>query len=248
MKNSLGYKLLFWIGFILIWYLMGKVINSELILPLPHKVFYKFFELLKNTSFYYNLLITIFRGTVGLLLALVLGIIIGYIKNPYFYNAIRNIIDIFQSNPIIVWITIALFWFGFGDKTIIFTVFIVLFPNFYLVTYNAIKNIPREYIELFKIYPISKKDYLFKFLIPYLKVFILPNLAISTISSFKITAMAEFFSGEKGIGFLLSYAKTLLNIEEVYAYALCLFLLSKFFEFIFRKIGLLKESKNYDFS
>lgn len=248
MRNSLSYKLSFWIGFILIWYLMGMVINSELILPLPHKVFYKFAELLRNSSFYYNLLTTIFRGVIGLFLALVLGVMIGFIRNPYFYNAIRNIIDIFQSNPIIVWITIALFWFGFGNKTIIFTVVIVLFPNFYIVTYNAIRNIPNEYIELFKIYPISKKNYLFKFLIPYLKVFLLPNFAISTISAFKITAMAEFFSGEKGIGFLLSYAKTLLNIEEVYAYALCLFLLSKSFELIFQKIGLLKENKNYDFS
>lgn len=248
MKNSLIYKILFWIIFIFLWSLIGKSLNSPVILPLPYKVFLKISELLKDSSFYTHLIITIFRSLIGLILALILGLMLGFIKNLYIYISIRNIIDLFQSNPLIVWITIALFWFGFGNKSIIFTVFIVLFPNFYIPVYNAINHIPREYKELFKIYPIPKKKYLTKFLIPYLKPFLLPNLAISIISSFKITAMAEFFSGENGIGFLLSYAKTFLNTEEVYAYAVLLFLLSKFFELIFKKLGLLQVKERYDFS
>ncbi|MGC8930954.1 MAG: ABC transporter permease [Dictyoglomus sp.] len=248
MRNSLLFKLIFWISFIIIWYLMGTIINSNLILPPPHKVLYKFLDLFKHKDFYSHLFITFIRSTLGLFIALFSGFLLGYIKNKFFYSTIRNIIDIFQSNPLIVWITIALFWFGFGNKTIIFTVFIVLFPNFYLVTYNAINNIPKEYLELFKIYPISRKNYLIKFLIPYLKPFILPNLANSTISSLKITAMAEFLSGESGIGFLLSYAKAFLNIEEVYAYAVILFILSKILELIFIKSGILKGDKNYGFS
>ncbi|MEN2983954.1 MAG: ABC transporter permease subunit [Dictyoglomaceae bacterium] len=242
MKTSLNYKILFWILFIITWYLMGRVIHSNLILPYPHKVLYKIIDLLKNPYFYQHLIATMLRGIMGLLLALIFGLIFGIIKNPYVYNSIRSIIDLFQSNPLIVWITLALFWFGFGDKTIIFIVFVVLFPNFYLNTYNAIKNMPREYIELFKIYPVCKKKYFLKFLIPYLKPFLLPSFAISIVSSFKISAMAEFFSGEKGIGFLISYAKTFLNVEEVYAYALFLFLLSKSSEFIFQRTGFLRES------
>ncbi len=248
MKNSLIFKLIFWIFFIIIWYLMGSAINSNLILPLPHKVFYKVLDLFEYKDFYSHLFITLIRSILGLFIALFLGFLLGFIKNKFFYSTIRNVIDIFQSNPLIVWITIALFWFGFGNKTIIFTVFIVLFPNFYLVTYNAINNIPKEYLELFKIYPISRKNYLTKFLIPYLKPFILPNLANSIISSLKITAMAEFLSGESGIGFLLSYAKTFLNTEEVYAYAVILFVLSKILELIFIKSGILKGDKNYGFS
>nr|WP_276898904.1 ABC transporter permease subunit [Dictyoglomus thermophilum] len=248
MRNSLVFKISFWIIFIFIWYLMGSAINSKLILPLPHKVLYKVLELFSERNFYHHLFITLLRSIGGFILALFLGFLLGCIKNKFLYSAIRNIIDIFQSNPLIVWITIALFWFGFGNKTIVFTVFIVLFPNFYLITYNAINNIPKEYIELFKIYPISRKKYLTKFLIPYLKPFLLPTLANSIISSLKITAMAEFLSGESGIGFLLSYAKTFLNTEEVYAYAVILFVFSKILEFIFIRLGILKGDRNYGFS
>uniref|UniRef100_A0A7C3MKD0 ABC transporter permease subunit n=1 Tax=Dictyoglomus thermophilum TaxID=14 RepID=A0A7C3MKD0_DICTH len=241
MKNSLRFKIIFWIIFFIFWYLMGLRVNSPAIFPYPHKVILKTISLLSDTEFLYHLSLTIIRSLVGLFLAFFIGFILGNIKNKKFYVGIRNIIDIFQSNPLIIWITLALLWFGFGSRTVIFTTFIMLFPNLYLSVYHAIKNVPTEYIELFKIYPISKKDYITKFLIPYIKPFILPVLANSTISSFKISAMSEFFATNNGIGFLLSYAKTFLNTEYIYAISIYLFIISKLLEYIFRKMNILKE-------
>jgi len=226
-QKNLYFNIIFVLLIFLLWYVMGVFINSELILPLPYEVIKTSINLLKKLSFWQNLFLTILRAIIGLSLSLLSSLILGLVKNKYFYLALRNIIDIFQSNPIIIWISLALIWFGFGTKTVIFTVIIMLFPNFYLSIYHAINNIPEEYKDLFKIYPVSTKDYYTKFLFPYLKLYILPVFINSLISSFKIVTMAEFLSANNGIGYMLSYSKTFLNTKEIYAYALYLFIMSK---------------------
>lgn len=233
-------KITLWIFLVLIWYMISYILSSSIILPYPHTVFLEAIRLILNLNFIKHLSISLSRSIAGFLLSLSLGFLLGLVNSRFLYKGIRSIIDIFQSNPLIVWITLALVWFGFGTSVVIFTVFIMLFPNFYLQVYHAIKNIPNKYRELFLVYPLDKKSYLVKFLFPYLKPYLLPVFANSLLSSFKITAMAEFFSANNGIGFLLSYSKTFLNTKEIYAYALYLFLISKFLEFIFIRLKILE--------
>lgn len=235
-------KIALWSSLIVVWYIMSYILSSNIILPYPHTVFLEAIRLILNLDFIKHLSISFSRGIIGLLLSFSLGFLLGLVNNRFLYEGIRSIIDIFQSNPLIVWITIALVWFGFGTPVIIFTVFIMLFPNFYLQVYYAIKNIPNNYRDLFLVYPLDKKRYFVKFLFPYLKPYLLPVFANSLLSSFKITAMAEFFSANSGIGFLLSYSKTFLNTKEIYAYALYLFLISKFLEFMFIRLKILERN------
>lgn len=235
-KNSISFNILFLILIFCLWYIMAYLIHSDIILPYPHSVISDGISLFISSNLLRHLLVTVYRAILGLSLSFISGLILGALETERLHLVIRGVVDFFQSNPIIVWITLALLWLGFGTWTVLFSIFIMLFPNFYLSVYSAVLNIPRGYKELFVSYPISRVDYVFKFYIPYLKPFITPVFINSLTSSLKITAMAEFFATNNGIGFLLGQAKTFLNTREIYFYAILLYLIVKLSEGLLRAL------------
>ena len=141
--------------FIAVWQVASEA-YGPLILPEPATVFSKACEILKNFAAN-DLALSLKRALVGTFLALFAGICIG-LAAGYFKSLrafLNPLITVLLSTPPIVWIVLAIFWFHFGDISVLFTVVIVVAPMTFASAVQAMASVSAEYTELFDSYKSS---------------------------------------------------------------------------------------------
>ena len=107
----------------------GSAIFGEFMLPAPADVFQKALELLDH--FQQNEIgISLWRSVVGITIALVAGLAAGLIAGSFktAMALLKPVITILLAMPPIIWVVMALFWFGFGNPSVLFTIIVLVAP------------------------------------------------------------------------------------------------------------------------
>lgn len=227
-------------GFIvvlLIWIYYSKQMNP-LILPTPLDTCKAFLDIYKSGNLFDNLFITIQRTILGFGLALVIGFVIALILNNFKVLDIitRPIITVIQTTPPVIWLALAVIWFGIADNlTPIFLIFIVTLPIIFVNIFEGLKNIDNNLIEMAKVYDADKKEIFFDIYIPSLIPYIFSALSIGLAFAWKSSIFAEFLGSNSGVGFALSMANSNLNTDKLFAWAIILISLMLFVEYLIIK-------------
>ena len=103
----------------------GSAAFGEFMLPAPADVFQKALELLDH--FQQNEIgISLWRSVVGIAIALVAGLAAGLIAGSFktAMALLKPVITILLAMPPIIWVVMALFWFGFGNPSVLFTIIV----------------------------------------------------------------------------------------------------------------------------
>jgi|SRR6056297_794781 len=106
-------------GFIvvlLIWIYYSKQMNP-LILPSPADTFRAFLDIYKSGNLFTNLTITIRRTFIGYGSSLIFGFVLAIILNKFkvLHTISRPIITVIQTTPPVIWLALAVIWFGMAD-------------------------------------------------------------------------------------------------------------------------------------
>ena len=107
----------------------GSAVFGEFMLPAPVEVFQKSFDLLKH--FQDNEIgISLWRSMVGISVALVAGLTAGLVAGSFktAMALLKPVITILLAMPPIIWVVMALFWFGFGNPSVLFTIIVLVAP------------------------------------------------------------------------------------------------------------------------
>ncbi|MBN2829376.1 MAG: ABC transporter permease subunit [Candidatus Cloacimonetes bacterium] len=219
MKRFLLSKLLPLIGFLLLWQISSLFFN-QLILPSPLAVFGKILVIMKSLTFYSALLVTLLRALGGLIIALSLGIFIGFAM--HFSKAVsalmHPVIITLQSLPIISWLLLALIWF---DSSVIpvFIVAVSTIPIIILNVYEGLKEVSGEYLELVTFYKLDFRRCLQGLYLPSIATYIISAYKIIIGLCIKTSVMAEVIARVKqGIGTEMNLAWINIDTAEVLAY------------------------------
>ena len=120
----------------------GSAVFGEFMLPAPADVFQKALELLDH--FQQNEIgISLWRSVVGITIALVAGLAAGLIAGSFktAMALLKPVITILLAMPPIIWVVMALFWFGFGNPSVLFTIIVLVAPPWvWQVSTNNMKN------------------------------------------------------------------------------------------------------------
>ena len=115
---------------------------NPLTLPSPVAILKRFVALIQNGSLPKNLLISTRRVLTGYVisavLAVVLGIMIGLSR--HFKRMTDLIIQILKPIPPISWIPLVILWFGIGEESKVFLIFI---GGFFTILVNVVDGIRR---------------------------------------------------------------------------------------------------------
>ena len=98
--------------------------------------------------------ITLCRSLVGVSTATFFGIFLGLIAGSFksFAAFLKPVITLLLSMPPIIWIVLAIFWFGFGNFSTIFTIFITVLPLTFASSAVAMSSVDEELKEMFDAY------------------------------------------------------------------------------------------------
>src|SRR5450432_1300602 len=115
-----------------------------------------------------DLVASLFRVSIGFILAVVLGVPTGLWLGHHVRSrlALLPAINFFRSLSPLAWIPFAILWFGIGDLPAIFLIFMACFFPIVVATVAAVSNIPSIYFRVARDYRFSGVELLTKVTLP----------------------------------------------------------------------------------
>ncbi len=214
---------------------LGSYFTESLILPHPIEVLIRSQALLFDEQ--EEILTTINRSFIAILSAFSVGALCGILAGSFktFAKILKPLMDIFLGIPPIVWIVLALFWFGMGHMSVIFSVFIAIFPLSFAHAMLGVLTLNWQLYEVCIVYRLSYFKRLKYFYAPHILPHLLASLSIVSATGIKIMIMAELLGSANGVGAKIADARSFLDTTEVLAYVVIMVGFILLFEFFIIK-------------
>ena len=164
-----------------------------------------------------NIIVSLVRVLEGFAIALVTGFVIGVLVSvfPKFETFTDLVIQILRPIPPIAWIPLAILWFGIGQSSKVFIIFLgAVFPIF-VNTVDGIKNIDRRYYELVSVYEVPQLDVIRGIIIPGALPSITTGIRLGVGNAWVCVVAAEMIGATSGVGFMLSDGRSLSRPDVV---------------------------------
>ena len=215
-----------------IWYLAAHFVGSELILPGPHSTLKALLKLLGTESFYFNVLWTIIRTALGIVISFVLGVAAAYLAfgSRALREFLRLPVSFFKSIPVMA-IIIYVILVVKADWVAVVVCFLMCFPIAYTNMLNGLESLDKKQLELGAGLGLSSKQMNRFIVIPALNSHLRTALNLITAMSWKVVVASEVLAIPKfSIGYQMLNSKYYLETADLFAYIVVLIVLSLLLE------------------
>lgn len=179
------------------------------LLPGPIGVIRGLGDLLQHGLLLKYVVASLFRVTWGFLLAAIiaipLGLTIGWYQRAEM--AVNPLVQIFRPISPLAWIPIAILWFGVGDLSSIFLIFVGCFFPLLLTAMSAVHNIPAVYLNVGRNFGLSRTDFVRRVLYPAVVPRLIIGSRITLGIAWLVVVAAEMIAVNSGLGFLIVDAR-----------------------------------------
>ena len=216
--------------FVALWEL-GAAYYGDLILPAPLPTFQALWGLLQSGQAWPELWLTAQRALWGLLLAVVVGSSLGMLAGLSMTAALiaRPWVTLLLGMPPIAWLVLAMLWFGAGDGTPVFTVFVACLPIVFVGALQGTRTLDVHLRDMARAYGLPWHMRLLDVYGPHVLAYLFPAWITALGSSWKVAVMAELLANSDGVGAALAVSRSHLDMQAALAWVtavvLCLLLL-----------------------
>src|SRR5699024_5214931 len=145
---------------------------------------------------------------IGLSLAIMIGTALGVLlaKAKWADETIGTLILALQSVPSIVWVPLAIIWFGFGMGSI---VFVVVLGGTFVMTLQVrtgVKNVEPLYLQAAETMGSRGFDLFYHVILPASIPYAVTGIRLAWAFSWRALMAAELLSTGPGLGYTLAYA------------------------------------------
>ena len=206
------------------WLLISMKANNEVVMPSIRSTFSQLFNLLSLSSTYLVLL-----NSVGGLILIVIGsflvaLILALISLKFesFKNFITPTLSLFKILPVPAVIILLLVQYLQSSIPYILTTMVVI-PIVYEGIYGNLFSIDQDIKDEIKMITKPNLKVLINVYLPIIKIGILTTLLQSFGMGLKVKVMTEFIANSpKTIGYQLGYARSILAMDQVFAWTIIL--------------------------
>jgi sulfonate transport system permease protein len=189
------------------------------ILPAPQQVGATLIDLIQSGELIMHLRISLLRVLEGLLLGSVtgvaLGVAMGLSRTVEAY--IAPLFKAFSSVPLLGWVPLVILLAGIGEALKIVIIAKACFTPMVLNTLEGIRNTPKAYIEVARVFQFNRFTLLRKVILPAAlpSIFSGANLALG--NAWVALVAVELLASSEGIGFMLVWGRQLFQMDVVFA-------------------------------
>jgi len=171
--------------------------------PSPLAVLRGFGEEMRNGHLFNDLITSLFRVSCGFAIAVALGVPMGLRLGQKLAArlAFLPIINFFRNLSPLAWIPFAILWFGVGDSSSIFLIFLSAFFPVALATMAAVANIPAVYFRVAQDYGLQGVEKLTQITLPAIMPQVITTLRVTAGLAWLVVVAAEMIAGRDGLGF-----------------------------------------------
>ncbi len=170
-------------------------------------------EILRHTA------VTVSRALIGYLFAIVIGVTLGTLAGAirWVSDLLEITVEFLRPMPSVALVPIAILLFGTSDAyNISIIAFGCTWPIF-VNTFEGTRSIDTQWVDAAMVYGATKRDLLWKVLIPGALPYTVSGLRISLGNAIIIVTVTEMLASYKGLGFFLMECYNAYRIPQMYA-------------------------------
>ena len=186
------------------WWLV-VVETRSVIFPTPWQVVTGTAELIRNGALWEHIGASLFRVGSGFLLAVAfavpLGLWMGWVRGAF--TTLNPIFQMLRPISPIAWIPIAILWFGVGNASPIYLIFISSVFPMVVQTTSGVHTIERRYLRAARNFGVSRATLFRRVVIPAALPQIIVGMRIGLGVAWLVVVAAEMIALRSGLGYLI---------------------------------------------
>ncbi len=222
----------FWL---ILWELVSRGVNNQILLVSPIKVCTTLFGMFKTADFYHQLLTSMARILGGFLIGLFSGGLLATLAYRFTFLAylLKPIVSVIKSTPVAAFVILVLIWVGSSYLVVVISLLMV-FPVIYSNVYQGYCQVETTMLEMSQIFRLSLRKKIQYIYLPSLMPYLLVACNVSLGLCWKAGIAAEVIGiPMSSIGAELYSAKLYFDTDVVFAWTIMIIICSVCFEKIF---------------
>ena len=184
----------------------GAVLWTEsVIFPTPLQVVTATWELARDGTLWEHVGASLMRVSVGfalaVLVAMPLGLLMGRIQ--IIYTTLNPVVQILRPISPIAWIPLAILWFGVGNVSPIFLIFIASVFPMVVQTAAGVLTIEQRYLRAAENFTVSRRKLFLQVIIPAALPEMIIGMRIGLGVAWLVVVAAEMIALHSGLGYLI---------------------------------------------
>jgi len=198
------------------WWL-AVVLTHTVIFPTPGKVVLGTLELARDGTLWEHIGASLFRVGAGFLLAVLfaipLGLWMGWVHGAYV--TLNPLFQILRPISPIAWIPIAILWFGVGNASPIYLIFIASVFPMIVQTTTGVHTIEKRYLRAAENFGVSRRKLFLRVVFPAALPQIIVGMRIGLGVAWLVVVAAEMIALRSGLGYLIMDSRNAGNRYEL---------------------------------
>lgn len=179
--------------------------TGSVVFPTPLRVLTGTLELVRDGSLWAHIGASLFRVGVGfglaVLVAVPLGLWMGWVKGAY--HTLNPVFQMLRPISPIAWIPIAILWFGVGNVSPIFLIFVASVFPMIVQTTSGVHTIEQRYLRAAANFGVSRQRLFRQVVIPATLPQIIVGMRIGLGVAWLVVVAAEMIALRSGLGYLI---------------------------------------------
>ena len=189
---------------IIVWWVV-VVATASVVFPTPWQVVTGTVELVRDGTLWEHIAASLFRVGAGFGLAVIvavpLGLWMGWVKGAYV--TLNPLFQMLRPISPIAWIPIAILWFGVGNVSPIFLIFISSVFPMVVQTVTGVHTIEKRYLRAAANFGVTRATLFRQVVIPAVLPQIIVGMRIGLGVAWLVVVAAEMIALRSGLGYLI---------------------------------------------
>lgn len=207
----------------LVWHLASLLPSMQRLLPNPIRVLEfignGFMNDIGRETLFRHIEWSLSRVMIGYVSASIVGVVLGFLVGWFklceaiikpFYSVLRSI-------PSIAWIPLAILWFGIGEQSKYFIIFISTMLIIMTNAIDGVKDVDPEIIKVARMFGTKEKQIFLNIVLPSSVPQIFNGLQVGLGAAWATVLAAEMVRSSEGVGWLILMGQTSMNMTQVFA-------------------------------
>ncbi len=186
-------------------------------LPTPTAVLRAGIEMFTQNDLIVDVLVSCGRVLAGFVVAAVIGVPMGIAMGTFYSmnSLFAPFVGTVRYMPVTAFVPLIVIWVGLGEeaKVLIITLGVVLYNA--IMVADAVKFIPNEMINVAYTLGATRRDVLFRVIVPATFPSVLDTLRVNISGAWNYLVIAELIAAQSGLGFRIMQAQRFLQTEKV---------------------------------
>lgn len=203
---------------LVVWQVLSELgFIQPIILPPPSQIAIVFWDLMKSGVLLRHIGISVLRVLEGFGIAALLGLVLGMGigLSQTLARMMDLIIQVIKPIPPIAWIPLAILWFGIGEQSKVFIIFLGAFFPVIINTIDGIRQTDQKLVEVARILEVSRSRFILQVVIPGAFPSIMTGLRVGLMVAWMCVVAAELIAASSGVGYLIMDARQLSQSDVV---------------------------------